>query len=297
MANPSEWVEAVVKRLSAALPHRPHNQLWTPVNVELLAQTVGCVRELSIQEFACVINGLGVLLQDMIKDYPPASTNEKEVDSYCTILDCLTSCLAKQDGKTLDDDDLHALAQLYQRITQLCLLSGEQTGRLSSAANRVLYHLSGLHFHGIFNKIILRVTSVNRVSTLGNEPTSGDHQSVMELIPYLNLNAARLQQILQVMVTSFKELKKHRQLFMPIPPILHRSIWNFVAEYPLQFNELLHNDYPALARSAEKLFNLCDEYADNQRRKVQVWPLQNTLLILCPVSPGHLPFTDDQPVP
>ena len=29
---------------------------------------------------------------------------------------------------------------------------------------------------------------------------------------------------------------------------------------------------------------MCDEYADNQRRKSQVWPLQNTLLILCPVS-------------
>lgn len=37
------------------------------MNVELLAQTVGCIRELSIQEFACVISGLGVLLQDMIK--------------------------------------------------------------------------------------------------------------------------------------------------------------------------------------------------------------------------------------
>lgn len=48
--------------------------------------------------------------------------------------------------------------------------------------------------------------------------------------------------------------------------------------------------------SAEKLFNLCDEYADNQRKKIQVWPLQNTLLILCPVSPGHLPFTEDHSV-
>ena len=38
-----------------------------------------------------------------------------------------------------------------------------------------------------------------------------------------------------------------------------------------------------LAGSAEKLFSMCDEYGDNQRRKGQVWPLQNTLLILCPV--------------
>lgn len=28
---------------------------------------------------------------------------------------------------------------------------------------------------------------------------------------------------------------------------------------------------------------MCDEYADNQRKKSQVWPLQSTLLILCPV--------------
>ena len=41
-----------------------------------------------------------------------------------------------------------------------------------------------------------------------------------------------------------------------------------------------------LTGSAEKLFTMCDEYADNQRRKSQVWPLQNTLLILCPVSNG-----------
>ena len=41
-----------------------------------------------------------------------------------------------------------------------------------------------------------------------------------------------------------------------------------------------------LAGSAEKLFSMCDEYGDNQRRKGQVWPLQNTLLILCPVRGG-----------
>lgn len=36
--------------------------------------------------------------------------------------------------------------------------------------------------------------------------------------------------------------------------------------------------------SAEKLFNLCDEYADSTKKKVHIWPLQNAALILCPVS-------------
>ena len=35
--------------------------------------------------------------------------------------------------------------------------------------------------------------------------------------------------------------------------------------------------------SAEKLFNLCDEYADSTKKKVHIWPLQNAALILCPV--------------
>ena len=38
---------------------------------------------------------------------------------------------------------------------------------------------------------------MNRVVGASSDSSSGDHGSVMELIPYLNLNAARLQQILQ----------------------------------------------------------------------------------------------------
>ena len=38
---------------------------------------------------------------------------------------------------------------------------------------------------------------MNRVVGASSDSSSGDHGSVMELIPFLNLNAARLQQILQ----------------------------------------------------------------------------------------------------
>lgn len=40
--------------------------------------------------------------------------------------------------------------------------------------------------------------------------------------------------------------------------------------------------------SADKLFNLCAEFAaDSTKKKVQIMPLQNTVLILCPVSFAH----------
>lgn len=88
-----------------------------------------------------------------------------------------------------------------------------------------------------------------------------------------------------VIVTSFKDLRKHKQLFVSIPPIFHTSIWNFIEGYPRQFNDLLKNGYPSLERSADKLFNLCAEFAaDSTKKKVQIMPLQNTVLILCPVS-------------
>ena len=97
--------------------------------------------------------------------------------------------------------------------------------------------------------MLYRVTSVNRISSLG-ESSSGSYsaeQCVVQLIPHLNLNAPRLQQILQgmglrlykwnenetavwfinnyvisVIVTSFKDLKKHKQMFATIPEILHK---------------------------------------------------------------------------
>ena len=42
---------------------------------------------------------------------------------------------------------------------------------------------------------------------------------------------------------------------------------------------------PFPSGSAEKLFTQCDDYADTVKRKGQIWPLQNTLLLLCPVRP------------
>lgn len=36
---------------------------------------------------------------------------------------------------------------------------------------------------------------------------------------------------------------------------------------------------------AERLFDICEMYSDNARKKAQLWPLQNMLLMLCPVRP------------
>jgi neurofibromin 1 len=292
MATPSEWVDAIIERITNLLPHLP-NPLGSS-NDLLLKESINSIINLSQHEFAAVNNGLLSLIQKLNKEYPPTMADAAVRESYCILLNCLASCLAKRAESPLGNDDLNSLGHhFFQRITQLCLLSGPETEEISKSACLVLYRLSGLHFHGIFNSIILRVTSVNRISLSDSSSTYNGEQCVIQLIPHLNLNAPRLQQILQVIVTSFKDLKKHKQLFVTIPEILHKSIWNFMREYPTDFNEVLKSQYPSLARSAEKLFSLCEEYSDTVKKKSQIWPLQNTLLLLCPHIMENIAFSDN----
>lgn len=42
---------------------------------------------------------------------------------------------------------------------------------------------------------------------------------------------------------------------------------------------------------AERLFDICETYSDNARKKAQLWPLQNMLLTLCPVRLPASPLT------
>jgi hypothetical protein len=67
MESSSEWVDTVIRRLSTGLPHRATQALWGPTNEEVLAKTLECIVGLSRSQFSAVINGLGGLLQDLIK--------------------------------------------------------------------------------------------------------------------------------------------------------------------------------------------------------------------------------------
>ena len=68
------------------------------------------------------------------------------VVSYDNLLCPLTVCVLVRCSRVCNFP-LHA---------QLCLLPGDSSNRVKERAQRVLFFLSGLHFHGIFNKIILR---------------------------------------------------------------------------------------------------------------------------------------------
>lgn len=53
--------------LPLQLPHRIQNQLWSPVNDQIIEHTVKSIVELSLQEFPSVISSLSALLQELNK--------------------------------------------------------------------------------------------------------------------------------------------------------------------------------------------------------------------------------------
>lgn len=78
---------------------------------------------------------------------------------------------------------------------------------------------------------------------------------------------------------TFPYLKRSAQSVMAI--VLHKAIWNWIEHYPAEFVQLAQSQ-KRLEGGPEILFDICNNLADNPRRKAVFWPLQTMLLILCP---------------
>ena len=147
-----------------------------------------------------------------------------------------------------------------------------------------------------------------------------------QLIPHLNLDAQRLMMLITAVVACFQDGKKNRHLPALNGP-LRLAIWNFIRDYPAEFRALSGAQKGELSREActrrggpqravfvsfclsnvylchqptagfaERLFDICETYSDNARKKAQLWPLQNMLLMLCPVRLLAPPLTATPPV-
>lgn len=64
---------------------------------------------------------------------------------------------------------------------------------------------------------------------------------------------------------------------------LERAIWNWMDNYPHEFADLQKKPCEELAKCCESLFELLDSFAENNKRRAAVWPLQIMLLVLSPV--------------
>jgi len=82
-------------------------------------------------------------------------------------------------------------------------------------------------------------------------------------------------------VQKFKSLKKGAHLVLM--NALEKAIWNWMDNYPHEFADLQKKPCEDLAKCCESLFELLDSFAENNKRRAAVWPLQIMLLVLSPV--------------
>uniref|UniRef100_A0A1I8I0I3 Neurofibromin n=1 Tax=Macrostomum lignano TaxID=282301 RepID=A0A1I8I0I3_9PLAT len=158
-------------------------------------------------------------------------------------------------------------------------LTGENSkmnGELLTLASRVIYALSVNNFNTVFNRIL---SSLN-LST--SELEDADCQiSELELIQYLSMDLTRLSRLIYEVCTKFKGLKKNA--YLALSNFLERAIWNWLENFPQEFDELQTKPNEELAERCERLFDMLTPLcSDSGRRKAQTWPLQVMLLVLCP---------------
>jgi neurofibromin 1 len=103
----------------------------------------------------------------------------------------------------------------------------------------------------------------------------------IELIQHINVDVGRLIKLFSEVNLKFRSLRKSAH--MVLMTSLEKAIWNWMDTYPQEFMELQRKPNEELADCCDRLFELLDNFAENNnKRRATVWPLQIMLLVLCP---------------
>ncbi|KAM4045455.1 neurofibromin [Anomaloglossus baeobatrachus] len=274
--KPVEWVQAVVNRFEEQLPIKAGQQnTHTKVSME---HNKECLINISKYKFSLVISGLTHILKNVnnMRIYGEAAEKNLYL-SQLIILDTLEKCLAGQPKDCMRLDETMLVKQLLPEICHFIHTHREgnqHAAELRISASGVLFSLSCNNFTAVFSRISTRLQEL----TVCSEDNADVHD--IDLIQYINVDCAKLKRLLQETVFKFKSLKKVAQL--AVINSLEKAFWNWVENYPDEFTKLYQRPQTDMADCAEKLFDLVDSFAESNKRKVAVWPLQIILLVLCP---------------
>ncbi|KAM9321250.1 neurofibromin [Gastrophryne carolinensis] len=274
--KPVEWVQAVVNRFEEQLPIKAGQQnTHTKVSME---HNKECLINISKYKFSLVISGLTHILKNVNNMRIFGEAAEKNLYlSQLVILDTLDKCLAGQPKDSMRLDETMLVKQLLPEICHFIHTHREgnqHAAELRMSASGVLFSLSCNNFNAVFSRISTRLQEL----TVCSEDNADVHD--IDLIQYINVDCAKLKRLLQETVLKFKSLKKVAQL--AVINSLEKAFWNWVENYPDEFTKLYQRPQTDMADCAEKLFDLVDSFAESNKRKVAVWPLQIILLVLCP---------------
>lgn len=275
--KPGEWVQSLITRFDAQLPVKRGQH--TNQSIQNVEQNKECLINVSRYKFSLVINGLTKTLQSVSNTRITGPEMERNFyESQLIILDTLEQVLNSQPKDTTRLDEAMYVKLLLPEICKFLNYPNDTTSlalQLKNLASKVLYALSQNNFTAVFNRISARLTALSTC----NEDQSD--MSDLELIQHINVDILRLIKLLNDIVTKFRTLKQKAVIYT-LAHNIEKAIWNWMDNYPLEFNNLQQKPNSDLQDCCDKLFELFNSFTENSKKKATVWPLQMMLLILCP---------------
>ncbi|XP_018650060.1 putative neurofibromin [Schistosoma mansoni] len=275
--RPNEWVQLLLSRFDSQLPIR--TGIHTAQSTQNMERNKECLVNVSRYKFSLVISGLTKMLQniDSMQVYGP-DAERNFCDSLLIVLETLEKCLTCQPHDTSRLDETILVKNLLQelfRFMNLTSENGKMYNQLLLLVSQVLYALSTQYFNAVFNRI------PNCLALAAQDESNVDQANELELIQHLNLDMRKLSRLILEICNRFRSLKKSTWLHLAV--YLERAIWNWLENYPQEFDELQKKPIDELADCCERLFDLFTSLcAESGRKKILVWPLQMMLLVLCP---------------
>ncbi|CAH8516650.1 unnamed protein product [Schistosoma bovis] len=260
--------------------------IHTAQSTQNMERNKECLVNVSRYKFSLVISGLTKMLQniDSMQVYGP-DAERNFCDSLLIVLETLEKCLTCQphDTSRLDEtilvknllQELFRVRNLVLNFMNLTSENGKMYNQLLLLVSQVLYALSTQYFNAVFNRI------PNCLALAAQDESNVDQANELELIQHLNLDMRKLSRLILEICNRFRSLKKSTWLHLAV--YLERAIWNWLENYPQEFDELQKKPNDELADCCERLFDLFTSLcAESGRKKILVWPLQMMLLVLCP---------------
>jgi len=265
----------------------------------MLQRTEQSLVELSSRKLPIIAQGLAMTLDGILKKTASSSSGDASPDvqqPLVSVLSLLVNCLRYQwdhikseyqNVEGLDETeqirlkekeetilppslDEHLARDLLRMVVIIFKIPNASVA-LQRVAGRCLFQLSATNYDAV-------ISLVSFSSATTNEEELATQFQLME---YLNLNSRRLAELLQKMNQVVPLLKKDAQRF-GVAKVLRTAIWNWIDNYPMEFVSLCQSGH-RLPGGPEVLFDVFDGWASKHAgRRLNYWPLQTMLLILCP---------------
>ncbi|CAJ0836147.1 20802_t:CDS:10 [Entrophospora sp. SA101] len=310
MDGDAKLILSLIAKINMKLPCNSGKKLEILESDPLMLQTVNSIIDLSRYRLSFIADNLARLLETISKTTLPNATEENIpidiLQSQLFIIKILSACVINH--WTFVQGINRSLAKQPQSETTQTHLGGSKSNHnyhnstnghrvfippkssddpppledflakfilsvLSRHAGHVIFYISASNWNVVFSRIKSRIGYLT--STNDDWPETAE----LKFLECSDLNSKRLSIVIQELCGSFLNLKKSAQLAMA--QVLRKSIWNWIKVFPEEFIALCQSE-KRLEGGPEILFDICNNLADNNRRKQFFWPLQTMLLILCP---------------